>query len=137
MILIKNNINSNNSIKKKQDPKLLDFLAMCVFKVLVKVAAVLTAYTLLFVLDHILVPRIEILFCPIVVFQRGISSAICYLVLYLFKSRCKNIFEIGCCQLILEFKSSGCSGNLHSVFYNEPFYFIKVYDRDVSARRKI
>ena len=62
---------------------------MCFFKVWVKVAVALTAFKLLFVLDHTLGPRNEILFCTIVVFHRGISNAICDLVLYLLKEGVK------------------------------------------------
>ena len=62
---------------------------MCFVKAWVKVAVVLTAFKLLFVLDHTLGPRNEIPFCPIVVFRRGISNAICDLVLYLLKEGVK------------------------------------------------
>ena len=57
------------------------------FKAYVKV--VVTAFKLLFVLDHILGLRNEMLFCPIVVFRRGISSAIYDLVLYILKKGVK------------------------------------------------
>ena len=46
-------------INKKQDPKLSDFLARAFFKTWVKVAVVLTAVNLLFILDHTLGPRNE------------------------------------------------------------------------------
>ena len=46
-------------INKKQDPKLSDFLARAFFKAWVKVAVVLTAVKLLFILDHTLGPRNE------------------------------------------------------------------------------
>ena len=46
-------------INKKQDPKLSDFLARALFKVWVKVAVVLTAVKLLFILDHTLGLRNE------------------------------------------------------------------------------
>ena len=62
---------------------------MCFFKAWVKVAVVLNAFKLLFVLDHTLGPRNEILFCPILVFRRGISNAICDLVLHLLKEGVK------------------------------------------------
>ena len=58
---------------------------MCFFKAWVKVAVVLTAFKLLLVLDHTLGLRNEILFCPIAIFRRAISNAICDLVLYLLK----------------------------------------------------
>ena len=35
------------------------------------------------ILDHIFVPKEDKLFCPVFVFRRGMSSAICDLVLYL------------------------------------------------------
>ena len=46
-------------INKKQDPKLSDFLARAFFKAWVKVAVVLTAVKLLFILDHTLGLRNE------------------------------------------------------------------------------
>ena len=59
---------------------MIRFSSTCFFKVWIKVAVVLTAFKLLLVLDDTVGPRNEILFCPIVVFRRGISNAICDLV---------------------------------------------------------
>ena len=43
---------------------------------------VLTFLILEFILDHIFGPKKDKLFCPVFVFRRGMSNAICDLVLY-------------------------------------------------------
>ena len=58
----------------------ISFLSPCV-----KQFVVLTTFKLLLILDYILGPRNNIYFFPKAVFRRGISNAICDLVLYLFK----------------------------------------------------
>ena len=58
------------------------------FKAWIKVAVVLTAFKLLFVLNHTLGPRNDF-FAQFAVFQRGISNGICDLVLYLLKEGAK------------------------------------------------
>ena len=62
----------------------ISFLSLCV-----KQFVVLTVFKSLLILDHILGPRNDILFWPKAVFRRGISNAICDLVLYLFEEGVK------------------------------------------------
>ena len=58
------------------------------FKSWIKVAVVLTAFKLLLVLDHTLGPRNDF-FAQFAIFRRGISNAICDLVLHLLKESAK------------------------------------------------
>ena len=53
------------------------------FKSMCEQFVVLTTFKSLLILDHILGPTNDIFFCPKAVFRRGISNAICDLVLYI------------------------------------------------------
>ena len=75
-----------------------------------------TVFKSLLILDHILGPRNDILFCPKTVFRRDISNAICDH-LWSIKRRCEYFVEIGWCQLIPRIRDS--------LSYKVPFWVLQ------------
>ena len=91
-----------------------------------------------FILDHIFGHKKDKPFCPVFVFVRGMSNAICHLVLYL--QSLKNFMNIsGCNSIGVLIKNGFCNTIFYSVTNRKPVYFSKkrwIWDLGGKFRQK-
>ena len=83
------------------------------------------------ILDHIFGPKKDKLFCPVFVFRRGMSNAICDLVLYLQS----EVLKISIYNSIPVLKDGIRNTVFYSVTNRKPVYFSKVRWIDMRSRR--
>ena len=89
------------------------------------------------ILNPILGPMNDVLFCPKTVFWRGISNAIGDLVLYLLKEGVMMMTLKSDGVNWFEYLKTSCHTKFYSDFYTDPVNFSKVCGRDVRALGEI
>ena len=88
------------------------------------------------ILDHIFGPKKDKLFCPVFVFRRGMSNAICDLVLYLQEWKLKQFMNISWYNLIPILKNGIRNTVFYSVTNRKPVYFSKVWWIDIPLKEE-